>query len=102
MQTWRESLFVKDDHSNLVTKRLSILSGKNGGSANVGDTVVLFERPFKIVGVYEPPGGGRIKIPLKTMQEQEGAEGRSSAILVACNDPAKQERGRSSDTRTLS
>jgi len=60
-------------------------------SAKVGDTVKLFERSFKIVGVYEPPGGGRIKIPLSTMQEQEGAEGRASAILVACADPAKQD-----------
>ena len=59
--------------------------------ANVGDTVTLFSRPFKIVGVYEPPGGGRIKIPLKTMQEQEGADGRASAILIACNDPAQQD-----------
>ena len=25
------------------------------------------------------------------MQEQEGAEGRASAILVACNDPAQQD-----------
>ena len=59
--------------------------------ASVGDTVKLFERPFKIVGVYEPPGGGRIKIPLNTMQEQEGAENRASAILVACVDSAKQD-----------
>jgi putative ABC transport system permease protein len=59
--------------------------------ANVGDTVKLFERSFKIVGVYEPPGGGRIKIPLKTMQDQEGAENKGSAILVACDDPAKQD-----------
>lgn len=59
--------------------------------AQLGDTVPLFERPFKIVGIYEPPGGGRIKIPLATMQEQEGAQGRASAILVACLDPAKQE-----------
>jgi putative ABC transport system permease protein len=53
--------------------------------------VQLFERPFKIVGVYEPPGGGRIKIPLATMQDQEGGDGRASAILVACEDPAKQD-----------
>jgi putative ABC transport system permease protein len=59
--------------------------------ATVGETVQLFERPFKIVGVYEPPGGGRIKIPLSTMQEQEGGEGRTSAILVACVDPSKQD-----------
>jgi putative ABC transport system permease protein len=60
-------------------------------NAKVGDTVKLFERPFKIVGVYEPPGGGRIKIPLRTMQEQEGADNRASAILIACVDPAKQD-----------
>ena len=60
-------------------------------AANVGDTVKLFERPFKIVGIYEPPGGGRIKVPLKTLQEQEGAENRASAILVACTDPARQD-----------
>lgn len=59
--------------------------------ASVGSTVQLFERPFKIVGVYEPPGGGRIKIPLATLQDQEGADGRASAILVAANDPAKQD-----------
>jgi putative ABC transport system permease protein len=59
--------------------------------AAVGSTVQLFERPFTIVGVYEPPGGGRIKIPLATMQDQEGGDGRASAILVACTDPAKQE-----------
>ena len=59
--------------------------------AELGETVKLWERSFKIVGVYEPPGGGRIKIPLTTMQEQEGGEGRTSAILVACTDPAKQD-----------
>ncbi|MEP6717853.1 MAG: lysylphosphatidylglycerol synthase domain-containing protein [bacterium] len=59
--------------------------------AAVGSTVQLFERPFTIVGVYEPPGGGRIKIPLSTMQDQEGSDGRASAILVACTDPAKQD-----------
>ena len=60
-------------------------------NATVGSTVQLFERPFTIVGIYEPPGGGRIKIPLATMQDQEGVEGLASAILVACVDPARQE-----------
>ncbi len=64
---------------------------KRSRNANVGDTVKLFERPFKIVGVYEPPGGGRIKIPLKTMQDQEGSDNKASAILVACADPAQQD-----------
>jgi putative ABC transport system permease protein len=59
--------------------------------ATIGSTVTLYERPFRIVGVYEPPGGGRIKIPLATMQEQLGSEGHCSMVLVACGDPAKQE-----------
>jgi putative ABC transport system permease protein len=58
---------------------------------SLGATVQLFERPFRIVGVYEPPGGGRIKIPLSTMQDQMGGEGHASMILVAVNDPAQQE-----------
>jgi putative ABC transport system permease protein len=59
--------------------------------AAIGSTVQIFERPFTIVGVYEPPGGGRIKVPLATLQDQEGAEGRASGILVGCNDPNEQD-----------
>jgi putative ABC transport system permease protein len=59
--------------------------------ATIGSTVQLFERPFTIVGIFEPAGGARIKIPLATLQDQEGAEGRASAVLVAVDDPAKQD-----------
>jgi putative ABC transport system permease protein len=64
----------------------------------VGTTIKLFERDYTIVGVYDPPGGGRVKIPLKTMQEEVGAlpeeglgEERCTAILVSCHNPAEQE-----------
>lgn len=60
--------------------------------ASVGSTVMLYERPFRIVGIYEPPGGGRIKILLSTMQDQLGSEGRASSILVACKNPAEMEQ----------
>jgi putative ABC transport system permease protein len=60
-------------------------------TAKIGSILQIFERPFTIVGVYEPPGGGRVKIPLSTMQDQEGGEGKASAILVAATDPEKQE-----------
>lgn len=61
---------------------------KNKG---IGNTVQLFERTFHVVGIYEPPGGARIKIPLSVMQEQFGAPGRATAILVGCHNPAEQE-----------
>ncbi|MGH9967604.1 MAG: ABC transporter permease [Pyrinomonadaceae bacterium] len=93
-----------DDYAQLAGLRMREGSKLTGGDqaivdpvwqqqrqAAVGSTVQLFERPFTIIGIYEPPGGGRIKIPLATMQDQEGAEGRTSAVLVACTDPAQQE-----------
>jgi putative ABC transport system permease protein len=48
----------------------------------VGDTIKLYERDFKIVGTYEPSVGARVKIPLKTMQSQLGADDKASTILV--------------------
>jgi putative ABC transport system permease protein len=63
-----------------------------GNGIAVGATVQIFERPFKLVGVYEPPGGGRMKIPLLTMQDQVGSEKRCNTILVACDDANQQEQ----------
>jgi putative ABC transport system permease protein len=57
----------------------------------LGSTVQIYDRPFEIVGVYEPPGGGRIKIPLGTMQDLVGGEGHCSMVLVACVNPAEAE-----------
>jgi putative ABC transport system permease protein len=64
---------------------------KTESQIEVGSTMKIYERPFRIVGVYEPPGGARLKIPLATMQDQVGSEHRCNAILIACDDPAQQE-----------
>lgn len=48
----------------------------------VGDTIDLYEREFTIVGTYEPAAGARVKIPLATMQQQLGGEGKVTAFLV--------------------
>jgi putative ABC transport system permease protein len=58
----------------------------------VGSTVQIFERTFRLVGVYAPPGGGRMKIPIATMQDQVGSENRCNTILVACDDANQQEQ----------
>jgi putative ABC transport system permease protein len=86
---------------------LSIIEGRKLGSgkevivdavwmhehpaAHVGSDVQIFETDFRIVGVYGPPGGARLKVPLATMQDLRGSEGHCTAILVACEDPSKQE-----------
>jgi putative ABC transport system permease protein len=58
----------------------------------VGDKVNMYERDFTIVGSYEPSAGARIKIPLFTMQQQLGAEGKVSAILVKIKPGFQQEQ----------
>lgn len=52
----------------------------------IGDTFEIYDRPFTIVGTYEPSAGARIKIPLATMQQQLGSEGRVSGFLVKVKD----------------
>ena len=70
--------FPFEEGRKLISKDEAIIDPvwKQQRKAEVGGTVMLFERPFKIVGVYEPPGGGRIKVPLSTLQERVGAESR--------------------------
>jgi putative ABC transport system permease protein len=57
-----------------------------------GDQIELLGYPFRIIGVYTPESGPRIKMPLETMQRYVGAEGRCSAILVKCHRPEEQVR----------
>jgi putative ABC transport system permease protein len=64
---------------------------KEQRKAKVGDPVEIDGRSFRIVGVYEPPGGGRIKIPLSTMQEEVGSAGFCTAVLVSAVNPSEQE-----------
>ncbi len=49
----------------------------------IGQTIPIYERPFTIVGMYEPAGGARVKMSLDTMQKQLGSEGKVSSVLVA-------------------
>jgi ABC-type transport system, involved in lipoprotein release, permease component len=54
----------------------------NEKQLKIGDDMPLYERNFKLVGIYEPGAGARIKIPLSTMQLQLGGEGRATAMLI--------------------
>ena len=49
----------------------------------MGDTWPIYDRPFTVVGAYEPAGGARLKIPLEDMQRQLGAEGKVTSVLVS-------------------
>jgi putative ABC transport system permease protein len=94
-----------DDYARLAGLRMIEGRGLEGGDeaivdaiwkeqrkAKVGDILQLYDRPFRIVGIYEPPGGGRIKIPLATMQDQVGVAGRCTTVFVACENPSEMEQ----------
>src|SRR5437660_2363025 len=49
----------------------------------VGSTIQIYERPCRLVGVYEPPGGGRLTIPVATMRDNVGRGTRCSTNAVA-------------------
>jgi putative ABC transport system permease protein len=59
--------------------------------AKLGDKIKWSEHELTIVGIYEPEAGARIKIPLATMQQKLGTNGKCSMIFVKCSDPAQQE-----------
>lgn len=58
----------------------------------IGDIVNGLGRDFKIVGIYEPESGSRIKVPLATMQQALGAEDKFSMLFIKCVNPDQQER----------
>jgi putative ABC transport system permease protein len=56
----------------------------------VGDEMEIFDRPFRIVGIFEPESLARIKVPLPTMQEFLNRP-LCSMLLVKLTEPSRQE-----------
>ncbi len=54
----------------------------------LGDTIELFSRPYKIVGVFSPPSGARIKMSLAAMQDALESPNKCTFILVKLKDDA--------------
>jgi putative ABC transport system permease protein len=59
------------------------------GKFNLGDPIEIFgDKPYKIVGVFSPPSGARIKMSLSAMQEALQRQNRCTFILVKTKDGA--------------
>jgi putative ABC transport system permease protein len=56
--------------------------------AKVGDRVDLFTQSFRIAGIVTHGKGARLFLPLSTLQELNGAQGRASAFYVKADSPA--------------
>src|SRR5215510_1983293 len=71
---------------------VAIIDSKEAAKGiKVGDKIKALQRELTVVGIYEPEAGARIKVPLTTMQEVLGAEGKCSMIFVKCQNAAEQE-----------
>nr|AUN37144.1 ABC-type transport systems permease component [uncultured bacterium] len=57
----------------------------------LGDEIKVFDRPFRIVGIYEPESLGRFKIPLATLQKETNRPNLCSLILIKVADATKQD-----------
>ena len=58
----------------------------------VGDTIEVLNHPFRISGIVPHGKGGRKFLPLTTMQDLVGAEGRASVFYVKLDDPSNTEQ----------
>lgn len=57
----------------------------------VGDSLQLFgSKPYRIVGIYTPESGARVKMSLAAMQEALESPGRATYILVKVRNPDEQ------------
>lgn len=60
-------------------------------NTRVGETLELYGRPYKIVGVFAPPSGSRIKMTLAAMQEALEIGNKCTYILVKLKEGADVE-----------
>jgi putative ABC transport system permease protein len=69
----------------------SVLAG-SGKGYRVGNTIAIMGQPFRVSGIVEAGKGGRKLIPLETMEELTGAEGKASLFYIKCDNPANSNR----------
>ncbi len=56
----------------------------------VGDTMPVFNHPFRICGIVEHGKGGRKFVPIHTLGEFNGAENNASFFYLKTDDPANE------------
>jgi len=58
----------------------------------VGDTMVILDHPFHVCGVIENGRGARKFVPMATMQDLIGANGKASVFYMKLDDPANTDQ----------
>ena len=57
---------------------------------HVGDTMQVFNHPFRICGIVEHGKGGRKFVPIRTLGALNGAENNASFFYLKTDDPANE------------
>jgi putative ABC transport system permease protein len=63
---------------------------RTDGGHKVGDTIKIFDHPFRISGIVEHGKGGRKLIPIQTMGDLIGPPGKASIFYIKVDDPANE------------
>jgi putative ABC transport system permease protein len=64
---------------------------QTGRPFQVGDSIQILNSTFRISGIFEHGKGGRKLIPLNTMNELTGTEGKASIFYIKTDDPANDQ-----------
>jgi len=62
-----------------------------GEGKKVGDTLQILNHPFRICGIVEHGKGGRKFVPIETMGQLTGTEGKATAFYLRTEDSPKYE-----------
>jgi putative ABC transport system permease protein len=64
---------------------------RKGKGFHIGDTMQILNHPFRIVGIVEHGRGGRKFIPITTMGQLIGSEGKASMFYLKADDTKNLE-----------
>jgi putative ABC transport system permease protein len=65
---------------------------RSGKGHKVGDTMTILNHEFKICGIVESGKGGRKLVPIDTLGELIGDEGKASLIYIRSDNPANDDQ----------
>ena len=68
-----------------------ILDDYAAAGKKVGDTITVLNHPFRICGIVEHGKGGRKFLPIETMGQITGTEGKATMFYLRTEDPPKYQ-----------
>jgi len=64
---------------------------RSGQGRRMGDTITILNHPFRICGIVESGKGGRRLVPIETLGELTGSDGKASVIYLKSDNPANED-----------